>query len=160
MDTIYQQSKIEQCVRLMAQHSPQEDLNYSAIGNFGTLKSSLPRVRHPTCDPPVIFVVGQGSKTCFVGGKRYDFKVGDVLILFHPMAMETEIVEASPDKPFLAAGVALDLDRMANVLMRMDRIDGVVAKPDAINPSNICSIPLSDNLLDPFVRLFKLLSNH
>ena len=159
MDIIYQQSKMRGLVRLIAQHSPQEDLNYSAVENFGTLKSSLPRIRHPTCDPPAIFVVGQGSKTCFVGDRRYDFKVGDVLVLFHPMAMETEIVEASPDKPFLAAGIALDLDRMAKVLMRMDRIDGVVAKPTAINPSNICSIPLSDNLLEPFIRLFKLLSN-
>ena len=155
---IYHQNKIEQFVSLLEQHSPQEDLNYSIIENFGTLKSSMPRHRHPSCDPPAIFVVGQGSKTCFVGGKKYDFKVGDVLVLFYPMAMETEIIDASPDKPFMAAGVAMDLGRMANVLMRIDRIDGVVVKPDSINPSNIFSVPLSDNLLDPFIRLFKLLS--
>ena len=158
MNMNYDQNKIEQLVSLMELHSPQEDLNYSTIENFGTLKSSMPRNRHPSCDPPVIFIVGQGSKTCFVGGKKYDFTVGDVLVLFHPMAMETEIMEASPDKPFLAAGVAMDLGRMANVLMRIDQIDGVVAKPDSTNPSNIVSIPLSDNLLDPFIRLFKLLS--
>lgn len=156
---IYQQDNFEQFVRLMAQYSPQEELNYSIIENFGTLKASMPISRHPTCDPPAILVVGQGSKTCFVAGKRYDFEAGDVLVLFHPMAMETEIVAASPEKPFLAAGVALDLGRMANVLMRIDQIDGVVAKPDVINPSNIFSIPLSDNLLDPFIRLFKLLSS-
>jgi len=156
---IYQQNKIEQFVRLMERYSPQEDLNFSAIENFGTLKSSMPKSRHPTCDQPAIFIIGQGIKNCFAGGKKYDFAVGDVLVLFHPMAMETEIVEASPDKPFLAAGVAMDLGRMANVLMRIDRIEGVVAKPDSINPSNICSLPLSDNLLDPFIRLFELLSN-
>ena len=155
----YQQDKIDQFVRLMAQYSPHENLNYSIIENFGTLKASMPVKRHPTCDPPAIFIIGQGSKTCFVGGKQYDFNVGDVLVLFHPMAMETEIVQASPEKPFLAAGVALDLGRLANVLMRIDQIDGIVAKPNAINPSNILSIPLSDNLLDPFIRLFKLLSN-
>lgn len=158
-DMIYQQNKIEQFVSLMAHYSPQEELNYSIIENFGTLKSSMPKIRHPTCDPPVIFVVGQGRKSCFVGGKQYDFKAGDVLVLFYPMAMETEIVEASPEKPFLAAGIAMDMGRMANVLMRMDRMDGVVAKPDSTNPSNIFSIPLSDNLLDPFIRLFILLSN-
>ncbi|MGB1251511.1 MAG: AraC family transcriptional regulator [Candidatus Promineifilaceae bacterium] len=155
----YQQDKIEQFVNLMEQHSPQEDLNFSIIENFGTLKSSMPRHRHPSCDPPVIFIVGQGSKTCFVGNKKYHFNVGDVLVLFYPMAMETEIMEASPDQPFLAAGVAMDLGRMANVLMRIDRIDGVVTKPVSINPSNIFSVPLNDNLLDPFIRLFKLLSN-
>lgn len=155
----YQQDKFEQFLSLVEQHSPQEDLNFTAIENFGTLKSSMPRRRHPSCDPPVIFIVGQGRKTCFVGDQKYDFAAGDVLILFYPMAMETEIVEASPDKPFLAAGVAMDLGQMANILMRIDRIDGVAAKPVATNPSNILSLPLSDNLLDPFTRLFKLLSN-
>ena len=155
----YQQNKFEQFLTLIEQHSPQEELNYSMIENVGTLKSSMPQRRHPTCDPPVILIVGQGKKSCFVGGKKYDFKAGDVMVLFYPMAMETEIVEANPDKPFLAAGVALDLGRLADILLRIDRMDGVVAKPDSSNPSNIFSIPLSDNLLDPFIRLFKLLSN-
>ncbi|MFT5196634.1 MAG: AraC-like DNA-binding protein [Candidatus Promineifilaceae bacterium] len=156
---LYQQNQIEQFVALMERHSPQEDLNFSMIEHFGTLKSSMPRIRHPSCDPPAIFIVGQGKKTCFVGGKKYDFNAGDVMVLFYPMAMETEIVEASPDKPFLAAGLAMDLGRMANILMQIDRVDGVVPKPVSINPSNIFSIPLSGNLLDPFIRLFKLLSN-
>ena len=155
----YQQDKFEAFVDLAIQNSPQEELNFTCIENFGTLKSSMPKVRHPTCDPPVIFIIAQGKKSCFAGDQKHDFSVGDVLVLFHPMAMETEIVEASIDEPFLAAGVAMDLDRMANVLMRIDRIEGVAAKPASINPSNIFALSLSDNLLDPFIRLFKLLPN-
>jgi AraC-like DNA-binding protein len=70
-----------------------------------------------------------------------------------------EIVEASPDKPFLAAGFAIDLGRMADVLLRIDRIDGAAAKPVSTDPSGIFSIPLNDNLLDPFIRLFESLSD-
>ncbi len=159
MEPFYQQNRIEQFVRVLEQHSPQEGLNYSMIENFGTLKSSQPILRHPTCDPPAIFIVGQGRKSCFVRDQQYDFSVGDVLVLFHPMAMETEIVAANATTPFLAAGLALDLDRMADVLIRMDRIDGVVAKPGVVNPSNICAIALNDTLLDLFMRLFNLLSH-
>ncbi len=64
-----------------------------------------------------------------MGDRKYDFSVGDVLVLFYPMAMETEIVEASADKPFLAAGVAMDLSRITNILMRIDQIDSVPIKP-------------------------------
>ena len=156
---IYLQNKFEQFVDLIDQHSPQEELNFSIIENFGTLKSSTPKSRHPTCDPPTIFIIGQGKKSCFVGDQKYDFAAGDVLITFYPMAMEAEIVEASPHTPFLATGIAMDLDRMADVLLRIDRIEGVVAKPVSVNPSNIFSFPLSDSLLDPFIRLFNLLSN-
>lgn len=155
----YQQNKFNQFVNLIEQHSPQEGLNFTDIENFGTLKSSVIKRRNPTCDPPVILIVGQGKKVYFAGKQAYDFSVGNVLVLFHPMAMETEIVEASPDKPFLAAGVAMDMSRMADVLMRIDRIDGVAARPASVNPSNLFSTPLSDNLLDPFIRLFNLLDN-
>ncbi|MEM8856910.1 MAG: AraC family transcriptional regulator [Chloroflexota bacterium] len=155
----FQQDKIKQFVSLIDQNSPQEELNFSIIENFGTLTSSNTKKRQPTCDPPVIFIVGQGSKSCFVGSKKYDFSVGDVLVSFYPLAMDTEILEASPEKPFLAAGVSMDLGRIAEILMRIDRIDGAVPKPDCVNPSNILSISLSDHLLDPFIRLFQLLSN-
>lgn len=156
---VYSPNKIEQFIEFTAQNSPQDGWNFSIIENFGTLKSSLPISRHPTCDPSAIFVIGQGSKTCYVGGKQHEFKVGDVLVLFHPMAMETEIVGASVDKPFLMAGIALDLERMADVLLRIDRLEGVVPKPNSVDSSNIVSLPLNDNLLDPFIRLFKLLAN-
>ncbi len=107
----------------------------------------------------MILIIGQGAKTCFVGDQTHDFTVGDVLVSFYPIAMEAQIVEASPDKPFLAAGIAMDLDRMAEILLRIDRIEGAVAKPVSLNPSNICSLSLNDTLLDPFIRLFKLLPN-
>ena len=119
---IYQQNKFKQFVNLMEEHSPQEGLNLASAENVGTIKSSVTKSRNPTCDLPMILVVGQGRKICFAGDQKYDFAAGDVLVLFYPMAMETEIVEASPDKPFLSAGVAMDLGRMADVLMRIDQM--------------------------------------
>ena len=73
--------------------------------------------------------------------------------------MEVEYVEASPEVPFLAAGVIMDLGRMAEVLLRLDRIDGAAARPVSVRPSDVFSVPLSDSLLDPFIRLFGLLSS-
>ena len=156
---IHQQNKFKQFVNLMEQYSLQEGLNFIGTESFGTIKSSRPKSKSCTVDQPMILIVGQGRKICFLGDQKYEFSAGNVLVLFYPTAMETEIVEASPDKPFLSAGVAMDMGRMADVLMRIDRIDGVVAKPASINPSSIFSIPLNDNLLDPFIRLFKLLVN-
>jgi AraC-like DNA-binding protein len=75
------------------------------------------------------------------------------------MTVEYEIVEASPEVPFLAAGVIIDLGRIAEVLLRLDRIEGAAAKPVSVDPSGIFSIPVNDNLLDPFVRLFESLDN-
>jgi len=68
-------------------------------------------------------------------------------------------VGASLEMPYQVAGVAIDLGRMADVLLRIDRIDGAAAKPVSADPSGIFSIPLNDNLLDPFIRLFESLSD-
>lgn len=55
--------------------------------------------------------------------------------------------------------MAIDLDRLADVLARIDRIDGTVAKPASMDPSSIFSIPLTENLLEPFLRMLKLLAH-
>lgn len=107
---------------------------------------------------PAIIVVGQGRKFSYVGDQAYDYRAGKVLVGFYPIPAEMEIVEASPEKPFLLAGLSIDRVRMADVLLRLDRIDDVLAKPYSIDPSGIFSIPLNDNLLDPFIRLFKSLN--
>jgi hypothetical protein len=39
------------------------------------------------------------------------------------MAVEYEIVQASPEEPLLVAGAVIDLGRMAEVLLRLDRIE-------------------------------------
>jgi AraC-like DNA-binding protein len=152
-------NKFKKLVSLVKQHSPQEGLNYSSIEGFGTYKASTIHGRKPAVDLPAIWIIGQGKKVCYVGDQIYDYSAGNVVAMFYPMAVETEIVEASPEGPLLIAGIVIDMGRMADVLLRIDRIDGAAAKPISTDPSGIFSIPLNDNLLDPFIRLFELLVN-
>jgi AraC-like DNA-binding protein len=59
----------------------------------------------------------------------------------------------------LVAGVVIDLGRMAEVLLRLDRIDGTAAKPVSIDLFGTFSISLNDGLLDSMIRLFEALSS-
>ncbi len=155
----YQTNKLAKFVGLLEQHTPQEGVHETCIKSFGTFKASTTHGRSPTVDEPAIVIVGQGRKYCYVGHKKYDYSAGNLLTLFLPMPVETEIIEASPDKPFLAAGVRIDLGRLADVLLRIDRVDGVAAKPVSANPSGIFSAPLNDKLLDATIRLMETLAN-
>jgi AraC-like DNA-binding protein len=151
----YQTNRFERLVSLMEQHSPQEGINLAGIPDFGVFKASATQVRKPVIDVAALFIVGQGKKACYVGSRAFDYSAGNVLTMFCPMAVEVEFLEASPAKPFLAAGVVLDLGRLAEVLLRLDRIEGAAAKPTSVDPSGVLSIPLTDSLLDPFIRLFE-----
>jgi AraC-like DNA-binding protein len=155
----YQSHKLEKLIALTEQHSPQEGTNFAGNENFGTFKTSTTKARGPAVDEPALIIVGQGRKYCYVGDKKYDYSAGNALLMFFPMPVETEIVEASPGKPFLAAGVRIDLGRLADVLLRIDRVDGATVKPVSTDPSGIISVPLNDNLLDPMIRLLEALAN-
>ncbi len=155
----YQTHKLEKLRSLVEQHAPQDGVNFTAIESLGTYKAATTKSKTQAVDYPAIVIVVQGRKTCYVGGQEYDYHAGNVLAMFYPMPVESEIVEASPEVPFLVAGVLLDLGRMADVLLRMDRIDGSAVKPVEADPSGLFSTPLTDALLDPFIRLFESLVN-
>lgn len=155
----YQSDRFEKFVSLVKGHARQEGPNYASLEGVGSYKASSSQDRTPVLDQPAIWIIGQGKKLCYAGDQTYEYSSGNVVVIFYPLAVETEISEASPEAPFLVAGVAIDMGRMTDVLMRLDRIEGAAAKPISTDPSSIFSLPLSDDLLDPFIRLFELLAN-
>ena len=155
----YQIDKFEKYVSLLADHAQQEGANHDSRIPFGSYKASTTQGRKPALDIPAIWIIGQGKKLCHVGDCTYDFSAGNAVVMFYPLAVETEVIEASPEWPFLVSGVIMDLARMTDVLMRIDRADGAAARPISADPSSIFTIPLSDHLLDPFIRLLELQAN-
>lgn len=154
-----QTPKFEHLFTLMEQHSVEEGITFSAVEGFGTYKASQTSDRKPALDQPALWIIGQGKKVCHVGERQYDFTAGNVVVLFYPMAVEAEVVEASPEKPLILAGVLIDMARMADVLLRVDKVAGAGPKPVTANSSGIFSIPLDDNLMDPIIRLFETVAD-
>ncbi len=155
----YQTNTLERFVALMEQQAPQEGISLTDYENLGMFKASATQRRSPNYYDPAIVMVGQGKKRCYIGDKSYEYGAGDYLILFLPMSLDVEIIEASPEQPFFAAGIRIDLGRLADVLLRIERAEGVAAKPVSTDPSGIFSAPLNDNLLNPTIRLLETLDN-
>ena len=155
----YSQEKMDEFVALLERHTPKEGLQYTAVSTLGTYRESAPHDISPVVYDPAIIILGQGKKKCYLDGKTYDFSAGNYLSLFLTMPLEVEVIEASEDKPLLMAGFKIDLARIANILMKMDRVGQWHMPPDAINRSAILAEPLNDDLLDPIVKLFRTLDN-
>jgi AraC-like DNA-binding protein len=155
----HQDERLKWLTDLVAQHAPQEGVNLTSFPDFAAFKVSTTQAKGPAIDVPALVIVGQGRKNCYVGDRVFEYSPGKALIMFYPMAVEIEFVEASPDKPFLAACVAIDLGRLADVLLRIERIDGGAAKTRSPDPSAVFSAPLNDNLLDPMIRLLGSLAD-
>ncbi len=154
----YSKAKMETFVALLARHTPQDGLHETGIPEFITYRETAPHGRTAVTYQAGIAILGQGSKRCYVDGEPYDYSAGRYLSLFLPMPLEVEVLEASPDKPLLMMGIKIDLRRIANILLKMDRVEPA-AKPKPAHPSAIISEPMHDDLLDALIRLLRTLDN-
>ena len=120
---------------------------------------SLHRWTEPT-DPtsymlaPSICLIGQGRKRLFLGEETFIYDAEHFLITSVELPVVTQIIEASPEKPYLGLTMELDL-RLISQLM----IDNQVA-PDK-KQTDRCGIGVSrvpGNLNDAFCRLLSLAS--
>lgn len=151
--------KMEAFAALLERHAPNEGLNETGVPGFITYRETSSHGRRTLVYEPGIAILGKGKKHCYLDGKKYDYSVGNYLTLFLPMPVEVEVVEASEEEPLLMAGVKIDLIKIANILMKMDMAQSSLATSEPGDPSAIFSRPLTDNLLDPTVRLLRTLDN-
>jgi AraC-like DNA-binding protein len=120
---------------------------------------SLHRWTEPT-DPtsymlaPSICLIGQGRKRLFLGEETFIYDAEHFLITSVELPVVTQIIEASPEKPYLGLTMELDL-RLISQLM----IDNQIT-PDK-KQTDRCGIGVSrvpGNLNDAFCRLLSLAS--
>ena len=103
---------------------------------------------------PSICLIGQGRKRLFLGEETFIYDAEHFLITSVELPVVTQIIEASPEKPYLGLTMELDL-RLISQLM----IDNQVA-PDK-KQTDRCGIGVSrvpGNLNDAFCRLLSLAS--
>ncbi|MDJ0753002.1 MAG: AraC family transcriptional regulator [Ardenticatenaceae bacterium] len=155
----YQQQKFEQLIQVVEQYTPHEGINRTAVTSLGTYKMSSELARSPEIETPAIVILLRGTKVCYVADEQYVYDGPKVLVGLYPVPVETEIVGATAANPFLAVGIEMDMGRLAELLLRIEHIEGSTPQPPSIDPSAKFSLALSDQLLDPFLRLFDVLKH-
>jgi len=153
------QAKMAKYVMLLEQHATDEGMNTTALENVITYRASAPEQCKPMVYEPLIVLGGQGQKRGHLNGRSYTYSAGNFLAVLLPMPVEVELMEATREKPFLATYIKVDLQRMATLALKVDRIANPPTKSAPVNPSGIFSAPLHDNLLDPTIRLLTTLRN-
>jgi AraC-like DNA-binding protein len=108
----------------------------------------------PMCyvSEPAFAMVVQGAKRAILGEKIFDYSAGQYLVVSVDLPLTANVVEASVEQPFLALGVKLNAATIAALLVET----GVIRKARTA-PSTIVVSDLPDDLLDPVVRLLRLL---
>ena len=104
---------------------------------------------------PCFALVAQGSKSITLGGQVLDYGVGDCLIVSLDLPVISQVTRASRAKPNLGIGIAIDRERLANVIARID----LVALPAPESRLGAAVEPASPELLDAVLRYLRLLDH-
>lgn len=133
--------------------APNEGFTPSALDGVRLMRADRSMPRRPVMYEPSICVVCQGRKRGYLGDEVFIYDAQQYLVLSVPLPFEGE-TEASPEEPFLAVGIRIDLAVAAELLLGLDEAGGTAAPA----PKGICATPLDDQLADAVLRLLNALT--
>lgn len=108
----------------------------------------------PVLYEPSIIVVCQGRKLGYLGDRSFVYDAQQYLVLSVPLPFECETF-ASPDEPFLAISIRVDLAVIAELAILLDETLGAAVS----EPHGVYSTPLDAPLADAVVRLLEALAS-
>lgn len=103
---------------------------------------------------PVVCLILQGSKITEANGQRVELSEGDALLVSHDLPVSSTITGASPQRPYLALVVSLDLSIVRGLYEQVGEVLQSEDRGQALTKSRV-----DDAWLDPVVRYTKLLEN-
>src|SRR5579883_1431 len=156
------QSAEREAERLHAQREELVERIGRAIRDDGTIQPlpglSLSRASVPlqpvhSVLEPSVCVIAQGSKEVLLGESRYRYDPAHYLLATIELPRISQVLEASPERPYLALRLALAPTLVSGVLVETDH----TWPREHADRRAIAVSPLDGNLLDAFVRLVRLL---
>jgi AraC-like DNA-binding protein len=142
---------------LIARHAGQTPA-HRLLPNIMVAMSNLPTPPFAYMAEPALLAepafgfVAQGAKRVVLGNQVFDYAAGQYLIFSVDLPLSGYVLQASATEPFLGFGLKLKPDAIAALLLETSARRKVEAEPPGIAVSD-----LTDDLLDPVVRLLRLL---
>ena len=155
----YQTENLETLNNYLERYGSEVGINTTTLDNIIVIRESESHAKIRDVYEPFLLIVGKGRKICYVGEQMYEYGAGRGLAVLLPMPVQTEIIGATLENPFLAAVIALDLDRMSDILLKVERAENFPTQPANEDMSGIFSISLTDTLIRPVLRLFESLES-
>ena len=106
----------------------------------------------PVIYEPRLCVVAQGRKRVILGERLYEYDAAKYLVVSVDLPVVAAVVDASRETPYLAFSMRLDPAAIAALALDMPENDRAQWPASGLAVS-----PLTDELLDPCVRLLRLL---
>lgn len=137
--------------------APAEGTHATAWPGLEVVRADGPQALTAEVYPPSFCVVAQGSKRTRLGGETFGYDPLHYLVLSVPLPVENEVVEASPERPFLGLRLRLRMAELGDLLLNAD---ATADRRCNCGPRRgIYVSPVTDELYDAVLRLVTALED-
>ena len=150
-----QLAKTRRLAELVGRYAVQEGRSPTAVEGLEVFRADGATPLQCTIYHPVVIIVAQGRKRAFLGGEAYEYSPSSYLVLPVSLPIESRVVEATPEAPFLSFAIRIDPPTLGQLMLDSGQGSGPVGEI----PRGIAVSEVDDALLDAALRLVACLDS-
>ncbi|MEM7430028.1 MAG: AraC family transcriptional regulator [Pseudomonadota bacterium] len=113
----------ELLAQMLLKHVPEPGLCQLSVPGLQAFRSDGKIGRAPCVYEPCIVMVLQGSKRAYLADQSFDYTPDNYVVFSVPMPMESEIIGATPEKPFVALAMTIEPAIIADLQTQIEDED-------------------------------------
>lgn len=142
-------------IDLIARFTPSEGVHETAIDALQLIRADVPQCRLCTVYEPGLCMVVQGRKQASLAGEIYKYDALNYLVISHSVPVLGQVMEASPDRPFLCLKLAIDPGEISSLMLET----ALPGRNSVVTGRGLRVTRISDSILDATLRLVRLLAS-
>ncbi|MCH1627466.1 AraC family transcriptional regulator [Ferdinandcohnia quinoae] len=145
-------NRIKELVELLERNVTMDGTHETSIPGLRLVRAS--RISEPVYSvyEPSLCVVAQGSKVVMLGEESYKYNSASYLTASVHLPITGQVVEASPEIPYLCVNLQLDMNQIFEVIQSSNQV--IPSNPPG---RGLVISRVKDSLLDTVLRLIRLL---
>jgi AraC-like DNA-binding protein len=137
----------------VARLTPFDGIHQSAMPALALARGSVPTMCMPTIYHPCLAIVVQGRKRAILNDEVFQYDALNYLVVSVTLAGMGQILEATPEHPYLSLRLNLDVEEIARLVLELGDRGPSPASADR----GLFVARLDEPLLDAVLRMVKLL---
>ncbi|PSJ61674.1 AraC family transcriptional regulator [Mesorhizobium soli] len=137
---------------LIARHAVPDGSAFRALPNVTLMSAAAPTPPIADVTEPMFALVARGTKRVALADRIFDYSTGQYLIVSVDLPLEAHVAVATPEMPYLGLGFTLRPEAIAALLLEAGTTQSTRSDPPGIAVSD-----LTNDLVDPVIRLLRLL---
>src|SRR5580704_404897 len=139
----------------VARLAPFDGTHQSALPPLALIRASAPTLCMPTVYQPCLGIVVQGRKRALLNDEVFQYDALNYLVVSVTLPGMGQVLEATPEHPYLSLRLNLDLEEIARLLLELGDRGAAPAAADR----GLFVARMDEPLLDAVLRMVKLLDS-